>query len=46
MSCASAGPSSIGVDVCLHGFNHVYGLPEHADSLQLRDTRYTYSIFK
>ncbi|XP_026195500.1 neutral alpha-glucosidase C isoform X2 [Anabas testudineus] len=33
------GPSSIGADLCLHGFNHVYGLPEHADSLQLRDTR-------
>uniref|UniRef100_A0A7N6BUU4 Glucosidase, alpha n=1 Tax=Anabas testudineus TaxID=64144 RepID=A0A7N6BUU4_ANATE len=35
----SSGPSSIGADLCLHGFNHVYGLPEHADSLQLRDTR-------
>ncbi|KAK2826683.1 hypothetical protein Q5P01_020897 [Channa striata] len=34
------GPSSIGADVCLHGFSHVYGLPEHADSLQLRDTRH------
>ncbi|KAM7376312.1 hypothetical protein PAMP_006054 [Pampus punctatissimus] len=33
------GPSSVGVDLCLHGFSHVYGLPEHADSLQLRDTR-------
>ncbi|KAF3700842.1 Neutral alpha-glucosidase C [Channa argus] len=33
------GPSSIGADLCLHGFRHVYGLPEHADSLQLRDTR-------
>nr|XP_019953748.1 PREDICTED: neutral alpha-glucosidase C-like [Paralichthys olivaceus] len=33
------GPSSIGADLCLHGFSHVYGLPEHADSLQLRDTR-------
>nr|XP_033499233.1 neutral alpha-glucosidase C isoform X1 [Epinephelus lanceolatus] len=33
------GPSSIGSDLCLHGFSHVYGLPEHADSLQLRDTR-------
>ncbi|XP_058472345.1 neutral alpha-glucosidase C [Solea solea] len=33
------GPSSIGADFCLHGFSHVYGLPEHADSLQLRDTR-------
>uniref|UniRef100_A0A671XDE0 Glucosidase alpha, neutral C n=1 Tax=Sparus aurata TaxID=8175 RepID=A0A671XDE0_SPAAU len=33
------GPSSIGSDLCLHGFSHVYGLPEHADDLQLRDTR-------
>ncbi|XP_026181839.1 neutral alpha-glucosidase C [Mastacembelus armatus] len=33
------GPSSIGADLCLQGFSHVYGLPEHADSLQLRDTR-------
>uniref|UniRef100_A0A8C3A078 Glucosidase alpha, neutral C n=1 Tax=Cyclopterus lumpus TaxID=8103 RepID=A0A8C3A078_CYCLU len=32
-------PSSIGADLCLHGFSHVYGLPEHADGLQLRDTR-------
>uniref|UniRef100_A0A8D3A9E4 Glucosidase alpha, neutral C n=1 Tax=Scophthalmus maximus TaxID=52904 RepID=A0A8D3A9E4_SCOMX len=31
-------PSSVGADFCLHGFGHVYGLPEHADSLQLRDT--------
>ncbi|XP_039897431.1 neutral alpha-glucosidase C isoform X1 [Simochromis diagramma] len=33
------GPSSIGADLCLHGFRHVYGLPQHADNLQLRDTR-------
>ncbi|XP_055361355.1 neutral alpha-glucosidase C [Betta splendens] len=33
------GPSSIGADLCLHGFSHAYGLPEHADSLQLADTR-------
>ncbi|XP_027131085.1 neutral alpha-glucosidase C isoform X2 [Larimichthys crocea] len=33
------GPSSIGSDLCFHGFSHVYGLPEHADGLQLRDTR-------
>uniref|UniRef100_A0A667Y995 Glucosidase alpha, neutral C n=1 Tax=Myripristis murdjan TaxID=586833 RepID=A0A667Y995_9TELE len=32
------GPTSIGADLRLHGFSHVYGLPEHADSLQLRDT--------
>uniref|UniRef100_A0A4W4GBR4 Glycoside hydrolase family 31 N-terminal domain-containing protein n=1 Tax=Electrophorus electricus TaxID=8005 RepID=A0A4W4GBR4_ELEEL len=28
----------VGIDLCLHGFSHVYGLPEHADSLQLKDT--------
>ncbi|MEQ2316298.1 hypothetical protein AMECASPLE_031181, partial [Ameca splendens] len=32
------GPSSLGADLCLHGFQHVYGLPEHPDRLQLRDT--------
>ncbi|KAL0969491.1 hypothetical protein UPYG_G00228000 [Umbra pygmaea] len=33
------GPSSVGADVCLHGYSHVYGLPEHADRLMLSDTR-------
>ncbi|XP_034531614.1 neutral alpha-glucosidase C isoform X1 [Notolabrus celidotus] len=33
------GPCSVGSDLCLHGFSHVYGLPEHADGLQLKDTR-------
>ncbi|KAG7277088.1 hypothetical protein CRUP_031301 [Coryphaenoides rupestris] len=33
------GPSGIGVDLRLHGYSHVYGLPEHADSLLLGDTR-------
>lgn len=33
------GPSSIGADVRLHGVSHVYGLPQHAEPLQLRDTR-------
>uniref|UniRef100_A0A3Q1EHJ7 Glucosidase, alpha; neutral C n=1 Tax=Acanthochromis polyacanthus TaxID=80966 RepID=A0A3Q1EHJ7_9TELE len=37
--CVSSGPSSIGADLCLHGFRNVYGLPEHSDNLQLRDTR-------
>ncbi|KAJ8401126.1 hypothetical protein AAFF_G00387080 [Aldrovandia affinis] len=32
------GPSSVGLDFRLHGFSHVYGLPEHADSFQLKDT--------
>ncbi|KAM9708093.1 LOW QUALITY PROTEIN: neutral alpha-glucosidase C [Menidia menidia] len=33
------GPSSVGADLCLHGFSHVYGLPEHSENLRLRDTR-------
>nr|XP_057933507.1 neutral alpha-glucosidase C [Doryrhamphus excisus] len=33
------GPTSIGADLRLHGFEHVYGVPEHADSLRLADTR-------
>ncbi|KAG9268585.1 neutral alpha-glucosidase C [Astyanax mexicanus] len=32
------GPSSVGVDFSLHGFVNAYGLPEHADALQLKDT--------
>lgn len=35
----NTGPSSVGVDLRLHGFSHAYGIPEHADSLQLKDTR-------
>ncbi|TRY81351.1 hypothetical protein DNTS_009686 [Danionella cerebrum] len=30
--------SSVGMDLSLHGFRHTYGLPEHADSLLLKDT--------
>jgi len=33
------GPNAIGLDLTFHGVQHVYGLPEHADSLALRDTR-------
>ncbi|XP_060790248.1 neutral alpha-glucosidase C isoform X1 [Neoarius graeffei] len=32
------GHSSVGIDLRLHGFSHAYGIPEHADSLQLKDT--------
>uniref|UniRef100_A0A8C9WL76 Glucosidase alpha, neutral C n=1 Tax=Scleropages formosus TaxID=113540 RepID=A0A8C9WL76_SCLFO len=32
------GPTSVGLDFGLHGFSHVYGLPEHADTLRLKDT--------
>ncbi|XP_038597178.1 neutral alpha-glucosidase C [Tachyglossus aculeatus] len=32
------GPSSVGLDFSLPGFEHVYGIPQHAQSLQLPDT--------
>ncbi|XP_053701962.1 neutral alpha-glucosidase C isoform X3 [Synchiropus splendidus] len=37
--CVCAGPNSVGLDFCLHDIHHVFGLPEHADHLRLRDTR-------
>ncbi|XP_074594644.1 neutral alpha-glucosidase AB-like [Brevipalpus obovatus] len=33
------GPMSVGMDFSFVGFDHVYGIPEHADSFALRDTR-------
>uniref|UniRef100_A0A8C5LHP7 Glucosidase, alpha; neutral C n=1 Tax=Jaculus jaculus TaxID=51337 RepID=A0A8C5LHP7_JACJA len=33
------GPSSIGLDFSLHGFEHLYGIPQHAESHQLKNTR-------
>ncbi|XP_066426444.1 neutral alpha-glucosidase AB isoform X1 [Molothrus aeneus] len=32
------GPTSVGLDFSLPGFEHVYGIPEHADNLRLRPT--------
>uniref|UniRef100_A0A8B9BMW1 Glucosidase alpha, neutral C n=1 Tax=Anser brachyrhynchus TaxID=132585 RepID=A0A8B9BMW1_9AVES len=32
------GPSSVGVDFSLHGFDHIYGIPQHAESLLLKNT--------
>ncbi|XP_010221610.1 PREDICTED: neutral alpha-glucosidase AB-like, partial [Tinamus guttatus] len=32
------GPSSVSLGISLPGFEHVYGLPEHAESLRLRPT--------
>ncbi|KAJ1103969.1 hypothetical protein NDU88_001385 [Pleurodeles waltl] len=32
------GPTSVGLDFALHGFEHVYGLPEHTETLQLQST--------
>lgn len=41
LSAASAllpGPTSVGLDFSLPGMEHVYGIPEHADSLRLKVT--------
>jgi len=32
------GPTSIGADITFPSSNHLFGLPEHASSMQLRDT--------
>ena len=34
------GLTSVGVDVTLHDMEFVYGIPEHADSLALKSTKY------
>lgn len=36
----TAGPSSVSLDVSFPGVEHVYGIPEHADSFQLKHTKY------
>ncbi|KAJ3326752.1 hypothetical protein HDU76_012674 [Blyttiomyces sp. JEL0837] len=33
------GPTSIGIDITFPGFEHVYGLPEHASTFALKTTR-------
>nr|XP_033809671.1 neutral alpha-glucosidase AB isoform X2 [Geotrypetes seraphini] len=32
------GPTSVGLDFSLPGFEHVYGIPEHGDNLKLKNT--------
>ncbi|CAG8760811.1 11293_t:CDS:2, partial [Dentiscutata heterogama] len=32
-------PGSIGLDISFPGFSHVYGIPQHASSLSLKETR-------
>ncbi|KFV86324.1 Neutral alpha-glucosidase C, partial [Struthio camelus australis] len=32
------GPSSVGMDFSLHGFEHVYGIPQHTETLLLKNT--------
>ena len=33
------GPSSVAMDISYPGVEHVYGIPEHADSLALKATK-------
>ncbi len=35
------GPMSVGMDVSFIGFEHVYGIPSHADSFSLKNTKGT-----
>lgn len=32
------GPESVAADFVFNGYSHVYGIPEHADSMSLKDT--------
>ncbi|XP_015275543.1 PREDICTED: neutral alpha-glucosidase C [Gekko japonicus] len=34
----ASGPSSVGLDFSLHGYEHVYGIPQHAETLLLKNT--------
>ena len=33
------GPESVGLDITFPGYSHVYGIPEHAGSMSLKETR-------
>lgn len=33
------GPESVALDISFPGYSHVYGIPEHADTLSLKPTR-------
>ena len=33
-----SGPCSVGLDISFSGVEHVYGIPEHADTLALKTT--------
>lgn len=35
----SVGPESLSVDITFPGYEHVYGIPQHASSLSLKQTR-------
>ncbi len=34
------GPESVGLDISFPNYKHVFGIPEHASSLSLKETRY------
>lgn len=36
------GPESVGLDITFPGYEHVFGIPGHASSLSLKETRYVY----
>ncbi|CAL9736874.1 glucosidase 2 subunit alpha [Monosporozyma servazzii] len=40
------GPESVSLDFTLINYDNVYGIPEHADSLRLKDTQSTNTISK
>ncbi|KAH7033492.1 family 31 glycosyl hydrolase [Microdochium trichocladiopsis] len=33
------GPESVALDITFHGYEHVYGIPEHTGPMSLRETR-------
>lgn len=37
--CLIPGPSSVGLDFSFHGFEHAYGIPQHAETFLLKNTR-------
>lgn len=39
MHAMCSGPESLSMDITFHNFEHVYGIPEHASSLSLKETR-------
>lgn len=38
------GPESVGLDISFPGYDVVYGIPEHAGPLALKQTRYAYVV--
>ena len=40
------GPESVGLDITFPGYEHVFGIPGHASSLSLKETRYgSYALY-